>query len=117
MKTLTTGVSDTVSRFNQGKAARLLFIVLLPTKLNYSISKVLLKGGFILAVKSTAEGLRIYYKYYNGMSVVKKIELVSKLSLRRSWNLTVLSREKEKSSLVVIVLSTKLGLLLDVECL
>jgi len=112
------GLGDCISRLNAARASRLKTVKIHNTKVNQLFLKCLVDTGVIAGVfMRNKDFLIVFFKYNKRICSFKRIKLISKPGKKIYWNLTAISRNIEKSSSSLIIVSTTKGMLLGTDCL
>ncbi|QCI24542.1 30S ribosomal protein S8 [Buchnera aphidicola (Muscaphis stroyani)] len=109
-------IADMLTRIRNGQSANKYSVIMPASKLKTSIIKVLKKEGYIknFEVKGTLKlELEVFLKYFQGKSVVERIERVSKPSLRVYKKKNQLPQVM--AGLGIAIISTSQGVMTDRE--
>lgn len=111
-------LSDFIARLNVAKRKHLKTIIIKPSNLVFTLLKIFEEVGIIRGYEILDDyKIEVYLKYNNSRCAFHNLVVVSKPSRRIYVDLLKLHKMKEKYAGNLLILSTDLGFMLDVDCL
>ena len=109
-------ISDMLTRIRNGQKAHMESIIVLASKMNERILDVLVKEGYIrgFTPRAVSKGINeivVELKYYEGESVIREIQRVSKPG-RRVYS-SIEDMPKNRNGLGISIMSTSHGVMSD----
>jgi len=110
-------LGDFVNKFNLGLRRKTKQIRLPFSKVIVKFLMFFFNIGLIFSFNMEKGFLNVFFKYYYGKSIIKKLRLLSTPSRRIYWNLNKIKRYKNSKGFNLVIISTYEGLMLSVDCL
>lgn len=111
-------IADFVSNLNLGILRKLRFIKIVKTNIGIRLLTILYKQGIIRTFVIKNDHILVYFKYYRGQSLCRKLELISKPSRRAYFNLGTLNKYYNNNNFSgFLIVSSQQGLVTTDYCL
>ena len=111
-------ISDTIVRIKNGFTSHKDYVSVLKSKQVLSIISILEQEGFIKGYTEDKYTLSVWLKYFEGVSVIRNIKVISKPSKRIYFSIADLIDWRNKTNTFdMLIISTTQGILTDQDAL
>lgn len=111
-------IADIVSNLNLGILRKLRFIKIVKTNMAIRLLTILYKQGILRTFVVKQDHILVYFKYYRGQSLCRKLQLISKPSNRAHYSLGRLNKYYNNNNFSgFLIVSSQQGLATTDYCL